>query len=81
MLIAYPCDPSFELSLLAECMVAIHWGSNVEAQNSNSISCSNSSLLECSPMTQAARVRFTAETCLSRGALVEDGDDLDQVSS
>ncbi len=28
-----------------------------------------------------ARVRFPTETCLSRGALVEDGDDLGQVSS
>jgi hypothetical protein len=38
-------------------------------------------LLECSPVTQAARVRFPADTCLSRGALVEDGDDTGQVSS
>ncbi len=30
-------------------------------------------------MTQSARVRFWAETCLSRGALEEDGDDLSQV--
>ncbi len=29
----------------------------------------------------AARARFPAETCLSRGALVEYGDDLGQVSS
>ncbi len=42
---------------------------------------SNSSMLECLPVTQAARVRFPAEPCLSRGALVEDGDDLGQVSS
>ncbi len=27
-------------------------------------------------MTQAARVQFLAETCLSRGSLIEDGDDL-----
>ncbi len=23
---AYPGDPTFELPLLAECMIAIHWG-------------------------------------------------------
>ncbi len=49
---------------------------SVEVPNSNSISCYDSSLLECSPVTQATRVRFPAETCLSQGALVEDGDDL-----
>ncbi len=75
---AYPDDSTFELSLLAKC---IHWGSHVEVPNINSISCSNSSLLECSPVTQFARVRFPAKTRLSRGALVEDGDDLGQVSS
>jgi hypothetical protein len=53
----------------------------VEVPNRNSISCSNISLQECSPVMQAARVRFPAETRLSRGALVEDGDDLGQVSS
>ncbi len=58
---------------LAECMSAIHWGSHVEVPNSCRISSSNSSLLECSPVTW---VRFPAETCLSRGAIVEDGDDL-----
>ncbi len=46
----------------------------IEVPNSNSISCSNSSLLECSPVTQAALVRFPAETCLSRNAFKEDGD-------
>jgi hypothetical protein len=46
----------------------------VEVPNSNSISCS---LLGCSPVTQATRFRFPAETC----ALVEDGDDLGQVFS
>jgi hypothetical protein len=50
----------------------------VKVPNSKSRSCSNSSLLECSPATL---VRLPAETCLSRGALVEDGDDLGQVSS
>ncbi len=35
-----------------------------------SISCLNTFL----------EVRFPAETCLSRGALVEDGDDLGQIS-
>jgi len=47
------------------------------------ISCSNSSLLECHPAVQAARVQIPAVTCLSTvGALVEDGDgdDLGQVS-
>ncbi len=39
----------------------------VEVPNSNLVSCSNSSLLECSP------VRYPAETCLSSS---EDGDDL-----
>ncbi len=53
----------------------------VEVLNSNSISCSNSSLLKCSPVTQATRFRFTAKTCLPRSALVEDGDDLSQVHS
>ncbi len=38
----------------------------VEVLNSNSISWPNSSLLECSYTTQATRVRFLAETCLSR---------------
>jgi hypothetical protein len=50
----------------------------VEVPNSNNRSCSNSSLLECSPTTW---IRFPAETCLSRVALVKDGDDLGQVSS
>jgi hypothetical protein len=27
---AYPDDPTYEHSLLAECMSAIHWGSHVE---------------------------------------------------
>ncbi len=31
-------------------------------------------------MKQVTRVRFPAETCLSRGVLIEDGDDLGQVS-
>jgi hypothetical protein len=53
---------------------------SVEVPNGNSISCSNSSLLERSPATQATRIRFLAETCLPRGALVEDGFDLGQVS-
>ncbi len=72
---------TYELLLLADCMSAIHWESQVEIPNNNSISCSNSSLQSYSPVAQAARVRFPAETCLSRGALVEDGDDLGQVSS
>ncbi len=37
--------------------------------NCNSIRCSNSSLLQCLPVTQAARVRFLDETCLPRSAL------------
>jgi hypothetical protein len=41
--------------------------------------CWNSSLLECSLVTHAARDRFPAEICLSLAALVEDGDDLGQV--
>ncbi len=41
----------------------------VEVQNSNSISCLNSSLLECSP----ARVRFPVEIFLSRAALLSRG--------
>ncbi len=49
--------------------------------NSNSMSCSSSSLLECSPATQGLRVWFPAETCLPRGALVEDEDDFGQISS
>ncbi len=32
-------DPTFELSLLAECMSAIHWSCHVEVPNSNCISC------------------------------------------
>ncbi len=55
--------------------------STVEVMNSFSTSCSNSSLQGCSSVTRAARVRFPAETCLSRGALVEDWDDLGPWSS
>jgi hypothetical protein len=45
------------------------------------VSCSNSSLLECSHVAKANRVQFPAEICfLSRGALVVDEDDLGQVS-
>ncbi len=58
----------------------MHWGSYVEVPNSTSISCTNSSLLECSPVTQETRVQLQAKTRLSRGALIEDGDDLGQVS-
>jgi hypothetical protein len=36
----------------------------LEVPNSNKVSCSNSSLLECSPLTQAARVQSPAQTCL-----------------
>ncbi len=55
----------------------------VEIPNSKSISCSNISLLECSLVTQAARVRFHGprHVFLGRGALVEDGDDLRQTPS
>ncbi len=49
--------------------------------NSNSISCSNSSLLEFFPLKQVTRVQFPVETCLTRGALVKDGDDIGQGSS
>ncbi len=52
----------------------------IEVQNSRQESCSNSSLLECTPASQANRVRFPAKTCLLQGALVEDGDDLGQDS-
>ncbi len=52
-----------------------------EVPNSRSISCSNSSMLECSSVTHATRIQFPAVTGLSRGALIEDGDDLGQVSS
>ncbi len=72
------CDPTFEHSFLAECMSAIPW-SHVQVPNSNSISCSNSSVLECLPVT--GQFRFPAETCLSLGALVEDEYDLGQDSS
>ncbi len=65
----------------------MHWGSQVEVlsyyiqvPNSTRKNCSNSYLLECSPTTQAVWVRFPTRTCLSWGALVEDGDDLGQVS-
>jgi hypothetical protein len=37
----------------------------------NNIGCSNRSLLECSSVMQAARVRFPAETCWSWGAFGE----------
>jgi hypothetical protein len=49
---AYPGDSTFELLLLAKYMSSIHWGCHVEVPNSNSISWSNSSLLECSPAVQ-----------------------------
>jgi hypothetical protein len=58
----------------------MHWGSHVEVPNSISISYLNTSSLERSPATQVTHIRVQAETCLSRGALVEDGDDLSQVS-
>ncbi len=38
---------------------------HVEVPNSNRMNCSNSSLLECSPTTQATRVWFPDETCLT----------------
>jgi hypothetical protein len=52
----------------------------VEVPNRKQVSCSYSSLLECSPAMQAIRVQFPAKTCLSRGALVEDEDGLGQDS-
>ncbi len=60
---AYPGDPSFELSLLAECMSAIHWGSHVEVPNTISKRCSNGSFLESSPPTAEAQVRFPVGSC------------------
>ncbi len=53
----------------------------VQVPNSNSISCSNSSLLEVPPAMLANLITFPGETCFSQGALVEDGDDLGQFSS
>jgi hypothetical protein len=45
----------------------MHWGSYVEVTHSYSISCSNSSLRKCSPVTQVTWVRFPAEIgCSSR---------------
>jgi hypothetical protein len=35
-----------------------------------------SSLVDCPPATQATRVRSSAETCLSQGAYLEDGENL-----
>jgi hypothetical protein len=60
--------------------LARFWYKYIKVLNINSISCSNSSFLECSP-AQATRVRFPAETSLFRGAKVENGYDLGQVSS
>jgi hypothetical protein len=52
----------------------------LEVSNYNTIICSNSSLLECSPAISATRFRYPAETCLSRDALVENENDLGQAS-
>ncbi len=62
---AFPGNPTYELLLLAECF---HWGSHVEVPNSQTNIWLVSSLVEWS---QAARVRSTAKTCLSRGALLQ----------
>jgi hypothetical protein len=43
------------------------------------ISCSNSSLLECSPATQATWVQLPAMTHVPRGAQLEDGENSVQV--
>jgi hypothetical protein len=53
---AYPDDPTFELSLLAEYASAIQCRDIVEVpkSNRNKISCSNGSFLECSPPFQVS---------------------------
>ncbi len=48
----------------------------VDVQNSNSISCCNISLLECSPAVQ----EVVGSNMSVTGALVEVGDDLGQAS-
>jgi len=52
----------------------------VEVPSSNSISCYNSSLLECSPVEQEVVRSNHCQDISVSGALVEDGDDLGQVS-
>ncbi len=61
---AYPDDPTYELSLLAESMSAKHWGSHVEVSKNNKVSYSNGSFLECSPPPEA-QVQFPAGKCQS----------------
>jgi hypothetical protein len=56
-------------------------GSNKNPVSESAEICLSSSLQECSPVTQATSVRFPTDTCLSRGVVVKDGDDLGQVSS
>ena len=45
------------------------------------IRCLDSSLVACPPATPAEWIRFPAETCLSRGAFLEDGENLGHWSS
>jgi hypothetical protein len=54
----------------------------VEVQNNNGISCCNSSLVECPTAVQAVGARFKPGRAMSvSGALLNDRDDLGQVSS
>jgi hypothetical protein len=72
---AYPGDPAYDPLLLAD---FLHWGSHVEVLNSQTNIWLASSLVECS---QEAGVRSTAEICLFRGALLQDGENTGQVST
>ncbi len=55
-------------------------GNIVEVPDSHSISCCNSSLLECSPMVQEVAGLSHGRDMSVSDALVEDRDDLGQVS-
>ncbi len=74
------CKINFQLLRLKPCYIFCYVGvGTVEVSFyiyiSNINCCSNISLLECSPATQATLGRFPAETCSSRGAQVENRGD------
>jgi hypothetical protein len=58
----------------------MHWASHVEVSNRQIIIWLISSLLEYSPAVQGVRGSHPDRDMFVSGALVEDGDDLGQVS-
>ncbi len=67
-----------EMNIRFEGLIEVPVYISRSSEYSNSIS-SNSSLLECLPVSEVTRIRLPAETCLSKGALVEDRDDFGQL--